>query len=492
MRFFLFFLCFFAGSLSAQNKPLSVHPGYPTYFMYQGKPVLLVGSGEHYGAVLNPDFDYTTYFKTLKNDGLNYTRIFTGQYAESYDSGTFGIPKNTLGPAKGKLLTPYQRSQEPGYVFGGNKFDLDRWDEAYWTRLRDVVATAKAHDVIVEVTLFTALYSDDGWLSSPLCAEANINKTEPVAKNDAFTLKNKRIVAYQKAFVQRIASELNGFDNVLYEIQNEPWADGGVITDSVSQYDTIAPAHAVPWQQHVEVANPDRMEWQHHIARVLTEAEAAMPNKHLIAMNHANFRGKIEQPDPLVDVYHFHYAHPIAIIENRHLKRPITCDETGFNGTTDEPYRRQAWRFFMAGGAMFDHLDYSFTVAKPDGTDTQEAPGGGSPTLRKQFVFMKKLLEKEAIWTYMPANSDMTTVAKDTRVHMMWRPQKSNAIVYAETYEKNWAAMVKLPAGRYKITYYDPVTCKRLGQKKIKNKKSEIQLAPWKQEKETVMLIERL
>jgi hypothetical protein len=91
---------------------------YPRYFEYQGKPLILLGSGEHYGAVLNPDFDFQQYLNTIAAEGLNYTRIFTGQYAESYNPGTFGIPKNTLGPAKGRLLTPYLRSNEQGYVFG--------------------------------------------------------------------------------------------------------------------------------------------------------------------------------------------------------------------------------------------------------------------------------------------------------------------------------------------------------------------------------------
>ena len=29
------------------------------------------------------------------------------------------------------------RGDQPGYKGGGNKFDLDRWDESYFRRLRD-------------------------------------------------------------------------------------------------------------------------------------------------------------------------------------------------------------------------------------------------------------------------------------------------------------------------------------------------------------------
>ena len=39
-------------SISAA-EPLSLHPDNPHYFLFRGKPTILVTSGEHYGAVLN-------------------------------------------------------------------------------------------------------------------------------------------------------------------------------------------------------------------------------------------------------------------------------------------------------------------------------------------------------------------------------------------------------------------------------------------------------
>ena len=44
---------------------------------------MVITSGEHYGAVLNLDFDYRRYFATLAKDGLNGTRIFSGTYVET-------------------------------------------------------------------------------------------------------------------------------------------------------------------------------------------------------------------------------------------------------------------------------------------------------------------------------------------------------------------------------------------------------------------------
>jgi hypothetical protein len=40
--------------------PLALHPDNPRVFTWAGRPTVLVGSGEHYGAVLNLDFDCRT------------------------------------------------------------------------------------------------------------------------------------------------------------------------------------------------------------------------------------------------------------------------------------------------------------------------------------------------------------------------------------------------------------------------------------------------
>ena len=39
------------------------------------------------------------------------------------------------------------------------------------------------------------------------------------------TKRNGNLFDYQEAMVRKITLELNGYDNVIYEIQNEPWSD---------------------------------------------------------------------------------------------------------------------------------------------------------------------------------------------------------------------------------------------------------------------------
>lgn len=105
---------------SARTQTLRLLPQNLHYFQYLGKPMVIVGSGEHYGAVMNLDFNYDQYLETLQKDGLNVTRLFMGAYYER--PGAFGIQFNTLAPAEDKLLLPWQKKD--------GKYDLDAWNAA--------------------------------------------------------------------------------------------------------------------------------------------------------------------------------------------------------------------------------------------------------------------------------------------------------------------------------------------------------------------------
>ena len=55
-------------------------------------------------AVLNLDFDYKAYLKTLEADGLNLTRTFSGALRRA--GRAFNIAKNTLAPVKSRFICP--------------------------------------------------------------------------------------------------------------------------------------------------------------------------------------------------------------------------------------------------------------------------------------------------------------------------------------------------------------------------------------------------
>src|SRR3954451_397261 len=95
LAFILPLLCNMAIAQDA-IKPLALHPDNPHYFLFRDRPTILVGSTEHYGAVMNLDFDYAPYLDELARHGLNQTRTFSGTYREV--PGSFGITDNTLSP----------------------------------------------------------------------------------------------------------------------------------------------------------------------------------------------------------------------------------------------------------------------------------------------------------------------------------------------------------------------------------------------------------
>lgn len=349
---------------SAAAQPIRLHPDNPHYFLFRGEPTILVTSGEHYGAVLNLDFDYVKYLNTLHADGLNNTRMFTGAYVEP--EGAFNIARNTLAPAPGRFICPWARSGTPGYANGGSKFDLSRWDGAYFERLLDFVSQASARDIVVEVNLFCPFYKDDQWELSPMNAINNVNGLGTVHREDVYTLgEHGGLLGVQEAMVRKVVTELNGFDSLYYEIMNEPYA------------------RSVP------------MDWQRRIADVIVATEKALPLKHLISQNVANRKAKVENPHPAVSIFNFHYAWPPdAVAMNYALNRAIGDNETGFKGTGNEHYRMEGWEFILAGGALYNNLDYSFAVGYEDGTfpypPTQ--PGGGSASLRRQLRILKEFI----------------------------------------------------------------------------------------------------
>jgi hypothetical protein len=349
---------------SGQNgKPIRLHPDNPHYFLWRSKAAILITSGEHYGAVLNRDFDYKRYLNTLESLGFNLTRTFSGAYCEPV--GAFRIANNTLAPAKDRLICPWARSEQPGYANGGNKFDLTKWDPAYFGRLRDFISEAGKRGVVVEMVLFCPFYEDSMWNLSPMNAANNINGIGKMERTEAYTLKYPDLLAVQDAMVRKIVEELKDCDNLYYEICNEPYF-GGVT-----------------------------LEWQAHIAQTITEAEAGFDGKHLIAQNFANKYQKITNPNPLVSIFNFHYAKPPnTVTDNYGLNRVIADDETGFAGSEPKPYRLEGWDFIIAGGAVYDNLDYSFNVGHEDGTAKINAPGGGGAVLHKQLKILSDFINE--------------------------------------------------------------------------------------------------
>lgn len=456
----LFSLLLLAAAAASAAEPIRLHPSNPRYFLFRGKPTVLITSAEHYGAVLNLDFDYKRYLSTLSADRLNLTRTFSGAYREGPQS--FGISDNTLAPAHNRYIAPWPRTDVPGALDGLAKFDLERWNPEYFARLKDFLREAGTRGVVVELTLFCPFYRDEMWNLSPLNARNNVNHVGDYKREEVFNLKDPAMQRVQDALVRKIVAELRDFDNVMYEICNEPYAFDMVPAD-----------------------------WERHIAAVIAEAEAGFParQRHLITQNVANGSKKVPGPDSRVSVFNFHYSRPPASVAlNRELNRPIGCNETGFDGQADAVYRVQGWEFILAGGALYNNLDYSFAVGREDGSYTYPArqPGGGSAALRKQLRVLRDFMDAldfvrmtpapEVLRSKVSEGASVWALAAQGKAYALYlhhgeirKEQKATRYVVDAT-PRTTQVEIELPAGGYRVDWIDTKTGELAKQERFSHK----------------------
>jgi len=412
----------------AEGKVLRVHPDNPRCFLYQDKPMKLLTSGEHYGAVLNADFDYDVYLDELQRNGLNLTRTFTF-YREKPSSIPEPGEQNTLAPRPEAAVMPWLRAAGHGQAADGlDKFDLDQWNPAYFARWQDFLHKCAEHSVVCEVVLFCNPYNREKYNLFPSAAGNNINGVGRAMSDprEFMTLKDPTVTAFQERFVRKMAVELNEFDNVYYEICNEPNVHG----------------------DFSEAMEKQVVAWQLHLAGVLRQAEAALPKRHLIAAN-AHYRvdlgkehGKtITRHDdlhyflhPAIDILNYHYIsakadtqgfrfHHLAndaaetgntwrfLRERDRFAKPIVFDETftGIVRKQPERYpinRAEAWEMILSGGAGYDNLDWSFTPADETGSGRAPLDDGrrlDGRQLRKWLAILRRLLDQYDLAALVPA-----------------------------------------------------------------------------------------
>jgi len=423
---FLATACIVPAASTKTYSPIRLHPENPHYFLWRDKPTILITSGEHYGAVLNRDFDYGKYLSTIEESGFNLTRTFSGAYCEP--AGAFNIKDNTLAPLAGRLICPWARSGATGYAGGGAKFDLAKWDTDYFARLRDFLTQASRRGIVVELVLFCPFYEDAMWNLSPMNSATNVNGVGSIARTEVYTLNHPSLLAVQDAMVKKIVTELADFDNLYYEICNEPYF-GGVT-----------------------------LEWQRHIAATITQTEASLGVRHLIAQNIANKTQKITDPDPNVSIFNFHYAKPpTAVTDNYRLNKAIGDDETGFAGTAPKPYRLEAWDFIIAGGAVFSNLDYSFNVGHEDGSAQIDAPGSGGTDLRRQLAILSDFINGFDFIDTRPDNSIITSPLPDKTTANVLLKEARRYAVYINGNGLS-SLSLRIPTGTYTVDWLNTRT----------------------------------
>lgn len=209
--------------------PLRVHPTNPRYFTDgTGKAVYLTGS-HTWNSLQDVTGDYWFLPNLISAQGFegyldfllahhhNFIRMWILEHAWDESTGA------RIGPH------PWLRTGPGNALDGKARFDLTKFDPAYFGRLRSRVIAARDRGIYVSVMLFGGMWGTEHratWKGHPFNAENNINgingdPNQDGLGNEIYTLQLPEVVALQKATATKVVQTLNDLDNVLYEVANE-------------------------------------------------------------------------------------------------------------------------------------------------------------------------------------------------------------------------------------------------------------------------------
>ena len=245
--------------------PLKVSKSNSRYFVDStGKAVYLTGS--HTWSNLQdsgltnppPKFDYTAYLDFLQENNHNFFRLWTWEQS--------GPWIGTIGDDYWFEPLPYQRLG-PGIARDGQlKFDLTKFNQAYFDRLRQRVQEAGDRGIYVSVMLFNGwsvverkgdMSSNNPWITHPFNKNNNINGIDGDLNGDnngeeTHTLSLPTVTAIQESYIRQVIDTINDLDNVLYEISNE--------------------------------SHPGSKDWQYQMIDYIKSYEADKPKQHPVGM----------------------------------------------------------------------------------------------------------------------------------------------------------------------------------------------------------------
>jgi hypothetical protein len=245
--------------------PLRANPANPRYFAdASGQAIYLTGS--HTWAVMQDmwledlprrNMDYGGFLQMLQDHGHNFMRFWSWMHL-----------KNAAWSETSTLFDPQPFARTgPGLANDGlPKFDLSRWNDAYFARLSERVEQAARRGIYAAVMFFEAWTikfaepASDPWPYHPMHPANNVNgiTDDPVLDNgrawDVFSLNCPQLLHWQQEYLKKVVDTVNHLDNVLYEICNE-----------------------VPHRA-------EAMAWQDHLCAFVKEYERGKPKQHPVGI----------------------------------------------------------------------------------------------------------------------------------------------------------------------------------------------------------------
>ena len=477
MKRVYFYLSFLLVTTIARGQ-INLNKENPHYFDYKGKPTILIASGEHYGAVINKAFDYKKYLKTLHKIGLNHTRIFLGDYVEK--DSAFCINKNTLNP-KANLITPWKRSTTKGYVLGGNKFDLNQWNDAYFKRLNSFLKCAEENDIIVELVLFFASFTIE---NSPFYYKNNTNNIDDIKADQYMTLENGNLLKRQEQYCKKIITETNQYKNIIYNIANEPWFDNQAYPGFSSPTTTAT------------------KNWIERVSEWIVTTEKNLPKQHLLSVDYCN-EGKVIPKEDLntyfknISVFNHHYDRNAESVQLNYkfVNKVFAFNETGLMPPVTPQYRIQGWKYIFNGGALYNNLDFTFQVGFEDGTGKSGFScdwynGCDDPNVKYELANLLKFVSTLDITKMKPDKKALIVNYGDENVHPLVNKGKEYAIYFEGGSRAK--LMLSIPNGHYDMRWINPPDLKIIEEKVLSVDRNATNILGPKYKKDILLYILKL
>jgi len=206
--------------------PLKVDPNHRWFLDSRGKAVALFGSHtwddfqDTDTTAFPARFDFDSYVDFLKSHGMNVTILWKKDlptYCAWKGTGTW-----TMTPF------PWKRTVNRGRASDGKgKFDLTKFDQSYFARLRNRVIRLQENGIYAIVQLFDGLglAANRCWTDGyPFTGGNNLNGIDDGGGADSMNLsyaKAHQILVYQDAYVKKVIDTLNDLDNVLWQVSEE-------------------------------------------------------------------------------------------------------------------------------------------------------------------------------------------------------------------------------------------------------------------------------
>ena len=258
------------------NGPLRICPDNPRYFAEaDGKAILLTGSHVWYNLVdmeaQDPPkpFDYEAYLDWMGKFDHNFMRMWAWEMTQ-WDTKPNGAHARKDVTRFYVKPHPWLRCGDGKALDGKPKFDLSKFDPAYFERQRQRIEAARQKGIYVSIMLFEGWAMQNiegGWKLHPFHPENNINGINGDSNGDGKGLEVHELVVdavteIQKAYIRKVVDTVNSFDNVLYEISNEN--------------------------------HPESTQWQYAMIRYIHEYEKGKPAQHPVGMTF-QYRGGANQ-----------------------------------------------------------------------------------------------------------------------------------------------------------------------------------------------------